>query len=206
MRLHFEKQAQPALWDSPEPLCQPPARTARLAGRRLFRKIMCRPLLRCKAAKHPESLLESFGKLASNRGDVRLSLHRSMNLSTATPFFPRTAHALRAGMGHAAQPERGGGPVCRRRPGASQPRPPKPTHPAALPHTTPAPAPAPRYAASDLERAFSYMDRSGDARISREEAAAFRGVAKNFDRADTDLDGFLSREEFDTAMNYVKPK
>ncbi len=71
---------------------------------------------------------------------------------------------------------------------------------------TPAPAPAPRYAASDLERAFSYMDRSGDARISREEAAAFRGVAKNFDRADTDLDGFLSREEFDTAMNYVKPQ
>lgn len=72
--------------------------------------------------------------------------------------------------------------------------------------SAPTPAPAPRYAASDLERAFSYMDRNSDTKISRDEAAGFRGVAKNFDRADTDLDGFLSREEFDTAMNYVKPQ
>ncbi len=69
-----------------------------------------------------------------------------------------------------------------------------------------APAPVPRYAASDLERAFGFMDGNRDGKISREEASGFRGVAKNFDRADTNHDSFLSREEFDTAMNYVKPK
>ena len=68
------------------------------------------------------------------------------------------------------------------------------------------PAPAPRYAASDLERAFGFMDGNRDGKVSRQEASGFRGVAKNFDRADTNQDSFLSREEFDTAMNYVKPK
>ena len=68
------------------------------------------------------------------------------------------------------------------------------------------PAPAPRYAASELERAFGFMDGDRDGKVSRQEASGFRGVAKNFDRADTNHDGFLSREEFDTAMNYVKPK
>ena len=65
---------------------------------------------------------------------------------------------------------------------------------------------APRYSASDLERAFGFMDGNRDGKVSREEASGFRGVAKNFDRADTNQDGFLSREEFDAAMNYVKPK
>lgn len=68
------------------------------------------------------------------------------------------------------------------------------------------PAPAPRYAASDLERAFGFMDGDRDGKVSRQEASGFRGVAKNFDRADTNQDSFLSREEFDTAMNYVKAK
>lgn len=67
-------------------------------------------------------------------------------------------------------------------------------------------APAPRYAASDLERAFGFMDGNRDGKVSRQEASGFRGVAKNFDRADTNQDSFLSREEFDTAMNYVKPQ
>ena len=66
-------------------------------------------------------------------------------------------------------------------------------------------APAPRYAASDLERAFGFMDGNRDGKVSRQEASGFRGVAKNFDRADTNQDGYLSRQEFDTAMNYVKP-
>jgi hypothetical protein len=69
-----------------------------------------------------------------------------------------------------------------------------------------APAPAQRYAASDLERAFGFMDGNRDGKVSRQEASSFRGVAKNFDRADTNQDGFLSREEFDTAMNHVKSK
>lgn len=67
-------------------------------------------------------------------------------------------------------------------------------------------ASAPRYAASDLERAFGFMDGNGDGKVSRQEASGFRGVAKNFDRADTNHDGVLSRQEFDTAMNYVKAK
>lgn len=68
-----------------------------------------------------------------------------------------------------------------------------------------APASAPRYSASNLALAFSYMDTNHDGKISREEAAGFSGVARHFDQADTNHDGFLSREEFDYAMNYVKP-
>ena len=68
------------------------------------------------------------------------------------------------------------------------------------------PAPAPRYAASDLARAFNFMDSNRDGKISRQEASGFRGVAKYFDRADTDHDNTLSREEFSRAMNYVKPQ
>ena len=68
------------------------------------------------------------------------------------------------------------------------------------------PATAPRYTASNLERAFKFMDANHDGKISREEAAGFRGVARHFDQADTNHDGFLSRKEFDAAMNYVKPQ
>ena len=66
--------------------------------------------------------------------------------------------------------------------------------------------PAPRYTASNLERAFNFMDANHDGQVSREEAAGFRGVARHFDQADTNHDGFLSRDEFDAAMNYVKPQ
>lgn len=100
---------------------------------------------------------------------------------------------------------------------ASQPQatPSQPTTPASLPEataSTPAPAvtsapPAdPRYSASNIKLAFNYMDASRDGLISREEAAGFRGVARNFDKADTDHDNTLSRAEFERAMNYVKSK
>ncbi|MFZ2390029.1 MAG: EF-hand domain-containing protein [Polaromonas sp.] len=68
------------------------------------------------------------------------------------------------------------------------------------------PPPAPRYSAPELERAFNFMDGNHDGKLSREEASGFRGVAKHFDQADTNKDNFLSPEEFDKAMNYVKPK
>lgn len=76
-----------------------------------------------------------------------------------------------------------------------------PTPPAPV---APAEAPAPRYTAGKLELAFNYMDGDRDGKISRAEAAGFRGVAKHFDEADTDRDNFLSRAEFEAAMNQSK--
>ena len=71
---------------------------------------------------------------------------------------------------------------------------------------TPTPANAPKYAAKDIERAFSYIDANRDNKITREEAAGFRGVAKHFDEADSNKDGMLSREEFEHALNVSKPQ
>lgn len=57
------------------------------------------------------------------------------------------------------------------------------------------------YETKDLERAFKFMDKTGDGKVSRDEASNFRGVSKHFDEADVNKDNFLSREEFDNAMN-----
>lgn len=62
-------------------------------------------------------------------------------------------------------------------------------------------AAAPRYAAKDIERAFAFIDSNKDGKLSRAEAAGFRGVAKYFDEADTNKDSTLSREEFHSALN-----
>lgn len=76
---------------------------------------------------------------------------------------------------------------------------------AAAASATPVAAAAePRYAAKDIERAFSFIDANKDAKISREEAAGFRGVAKYFDQADTNEDQALSPEEFGHALNHKK--
>jgi curli biogenesis system outer membrane secretion channel CsgG len=77
---------------------------------------------------------------------------------------------------------------------------------AAPPASAPDAAAGPAYTPSNIALAFSYIDANKDGKISREEAAGFRGVAKYFDEADVDKDGFLSREEFENAMNRSKPK
>jgi hypothetical protein len=76
--------------------------------------------------------------------------------------------------------------------------------PAAAPASTPASPAVTYYDPKDLERAFKFMDKTGDGKVSRDEASNFRGVSKHFDEADTNKDGFLSREEFDNAMNRSK--
>lgn len=59
-----------------------------------------------------------------------------------------------------------------------------------------------KYTPEEIDRAFSFIDGNRDGKISREEAAGFRGVAKYFDRADTSKDNALSAEEFRSAMNH----
>ena len=76
--------------------------------------------------------------------------------------------------------------------------------PAAAPASTPAPPTVTYYDPKDLERAFKFMDKTGDGKVSRDEASNFRGVSKHFDEADVNKDGFLSHEEFDNAMNRSK--
>jgi hypothetical protein len=79
--------------------------------------------------------------------------------------------------------------------------------PAPTPQAQEAPAlQAPAYTPSNIALAFNYIDANRDGQLSREEAAGFRGVAKNFDAADTNKDGSLSRQEFENAMNRSKPK
>lgn len=79
--------------------------------------------------------------------------------------------------------------------------------PAAAAPEQAAPSPAaPKYAAKDMALAFNYMDANKDGKVSREEAAGFRGVARHFDEADTNRDGFLSREELESALNGRKPQ
>ena len=79
----------------------------------------------------------------------------------------------------------------------------EPAAPASSP-ASPAPKAVTYYDPKDLERAFKFMDKTGDGKVSRDEASNFRGVSKHFDEADTNKDGFLSREEFDNAMNKSK--
>lgn len=80
----------------------------------------------------------------------------------------------------------------------------EPAAAASAPAATPAPSTITYYDPKDLERAFKFMDKTGDGKVSRDEASNFRGVSKHFDEADVNKDGFLSREEFDNAMNRSK--
>lgn len=50
------------------------------------------------------------------------------------------------------------------------------------------------------------MDSNKDGKVSREEAAGFRNVAKHFDAADSTQDQTLSREEFESALTRRKSR
>lgn len=114
-----------------------------------------------------------------------------LTVSAAAALFAMSAHAQNAAASAPAPSQ-----------AASQ----QVAQPATAASAAETPPPAPRYPAPELERAFNFMDGDHDGKLSREEASGFRGVAKHFDQADTNKDNFLSREEFDKAMNYVKPK
>ena len=63
-----------------------------------------------------------------------------------------------------------------------------------------------KYALQDVERVFNYLDSNHDGKISRAESAAFKNIASHFDSADIDKDNFLTRQEFDNAINGFKPQ
>lgn len=65
---------------------------------------------------------------------------------------------------------------------------------------------ASRYTAAQIAQAFSFIDGNKDGKLSREEAAGFRGVARHFDEADANKDGALSRKEFNKALSGEKSR
>ncbi len=73
----------------------------------------------------------------------------------------------------------------------------------AAPASTAAPA-EPKYTVAQIAQAFGFIDSNKDGKLSREEAAGFRGVARHFDEADANKDGVLSRQEFESALSTEK--
>ncbi|GAB3468784.1 EF-hand domain-containing protein [Polaromonas eurypsychrophila] len=57
-----------------------------------------------------------------------------------------------------------------------------------------------KYTVAQIAQAFRFIDGNKDSKISRDEAAGFRGVARHFDEADANKDGVLSRQEFESAL------
>jgi hypothetical protein len=85
----------------------------------------------------------------------------------------------------------------------------QPAIPEARPATSVQPAAtfvAPKYSSTDIGRAFGFMDSNKDGKVSREEAAGFKNVARHFTAADTDKDELLSRGEFESALNHRKSR
>jgi hypothetical protein len=71
---------------------------------------------------------------------------------------------------------------------------------------TAAPSAEPKYTLAQIAQAFGFIDANKDGKLSREEAAGFRGVARHFDEADANRDGALSREEFENALSGEKTR
>ncbi len=62
------------------------------------------------------------------------------------------------------------------------------------------------YSVAQIAQAFSFIDGNKDGKLSRGEAAGFRGVARHFDEADINKDGVLSRQEFENALSGAKAR
>ena len=85
----------------------------------------------------------------------------------------------------------------------------QPAIPEALPATSvqsAATVVTPKYSSADIDRAFGFMDSNKDGKVSREEAAGFKNVARHFTAADTNKDELLSRGEFESALNHRKSR
>jgi len=80
------------------------------------------------------------------------------------------------------------------------------TAPAAAQTPAAAPAAEPKYTVAQIAQAFGLIDANKDGKLSREEAAGFRGVARHFDEADVNKDGVLSRKEFENALTGEKSR
>lgn len=131
---------------------------------------------------------------------VASASRRSWLYATAMMLTLTAAGALLAMRAQAQTPEPDAAPPVQAAPVPAAPAQAAPTQ------ATPSPAAAPKYAAKDMALAFNYMDANKDGKVSREEAAGFRGVARHFDEADTNRDGFLSSQEFESALNGRKPQ
>lgn len=57
-----------------------------------------------------------------------------------------------------------------------------------------------QWTVAQLADAFRKTDADGNGRISRQEAAMWPGLARNFDRLDANKDGELSKAEFDDGL------
>jgi len=78
--------------------------------------------------------------------------------------------------------------------------------PASPQATAAAPHAEPKYTLAQIAQAFGLIDANKDGKLSRGEAAGFRGVARHFDEADTNRDGALSRAEFESALSGEKSR
>ena len=83
----------------------------------------------------------------------------------------------------------------------SPPSPASPSSPTAQmsPSATATAIPPNRVTRNDLEAAFNRADTNRDGKLSRQEAEHFPAVAQRFELIDTDHDTFISRSEFSSA-------